>query len=127
MSIYIITNVSHNQIINILNTYQSLFPNFLGDVFILSVNTEGSLGPGSITKRRGSISDNYFNHQIKAVIYPIKIIVVDFSIFFSLQRNTNRHTYPNTFLIIAKKYQWTLNANKKNTLKKVISLLCKQE
>jgi hypothetical protein len=41
MSIYFITNISHNQIINILNTYQSLFPNFLGDVFILSSQHRG--------------------------------------------------------------------------------------
>ena len=119
MSIYFITNVNHNQIINILNTYHSLFPIFLEMCLSCLVSTEVSLGLGSITKRRGSISNNYCNHQIKAVIYPINIIVVDFSIFFSLQRNTNRHTYPKTFLIIAKKYQWTLNANKKSTLKKV--------
>jgi hypothetical protein len=32
----------------------------------------------------------------------VNLATVDFSIFFSLQRNTNRHTYPNTFLIIDK-------------------------
>ncbi len=127
MSIYFITNVSHNQIINILNTYHSLFPNFLGDVFILSSQHRGVTRTQIHHKTARLHNYNYCNHQIKAVIYPIKIIVVDFSIFFSLQRNTNRHTYPNTFLIIAKKYQWTLNANKKSIFKKVIRLLCKQE
>ena len=32
----------------------------------------------------------------------VNLAAVDFSIFFSLQRNTNRYTYPNTFLIIDK-------------------------
>ena len=74
MSIYFIINVSYNHIIIIFKHTTPSFQIFLEMCLSCLVNTEVSLGPESITKRRGSISDNYCNHQIKAVIYPINII-----------------------------------------------------
>ena len=127
MSIYFITNVSHNQIINILNKYQSLFPNFLGDVFILSSQHKGVTRTRIHHKTARLHKWQLLQPSNQSSDIPNQDYCSGFFNILSLQRNTNRHTYPNTFLIIAKKYQWTLNANKKSTLKKVISLLCKQE